>query len=378
MPQIETMPSQDLFRTTVMRSSDTVRVDRKENIIFGANLMQVGDLNEGDAREWTVDSKTLFQAQQFMSQSNNGAKARFTHPNMSSDGLGSYLGRWKNVIIDGDKLRGDLHLADAAFKSPQGDLATYVMDLAEEDPESFGVSLAPKLDHKDREAFKTKTKDDKWPIRFTGVRAGDVVDTPAATTGGFFSLTTIDNRNLPAQATALLTTYFGDAEPEVVKARIDGFLTTYFQGKGKVMPEQTAVVEQPKTIIAAEPLKTVDLSAERKAAADLAVKHERERITEIGSLCTQAKRPDLAAGFAEKGTSIEEVRKELFNVMCNSNKPVGDAGGSGDVQEADPDAKYKAEFKTEPRYAKSMSESDFVAMRRVDDGIDELKYSAAK
>ena len=37
---------------------------------------------------------------------------------------------------------------------------------------------------------------------------------------------------------------------------------------------------------------------------------------------------------------------------------------------SDPDAKYKAEFKAEPRYAKSMSEADFVSMRRIDEGLD--------
>lgn len=377
VPAIDNPPQADMFRTTTT-TSPNARVDRKANVIFGANLMQVGDLNEGDSRDWTIDGETLAQAQRFMSQGNNGAKARYTHPNMSSDGMGSYLGRWKNIQVDGDTLRGDLHIADAAFKSPQGDLGTYVMDLAEEDPGAFGVSLATRLDRDALAAFEDAQYEErklarkegkelpeakKWPMRFTGIRAGDVVDEPAATRGGFFSLTDVDNRNLPAQATALLNSYFADAEPDVVTARINGFLTTYFKSKGHTMPVAEPV-EKPAEVVTTS---TVDLAAETKKAADLAVQKERERITEIGSLCKQAGKPDLAAGFAEKGTSVEDVRKELFNVLCASNKPVGDEGGTGDVTESDPNAKFKAEFK-QANY--SMTEEQFVSLRRAEEGLE--------
>jgi hypothetical protein len=76
-------------------------------------------------------------------------------------------------------------------------------------------------------------------MKFTALRAGDVVDEPAATRGGMFDLMTVDQRNLPAQATALLKTYFGDAEPAVVRSRIDGFLDRYFSNKGATMPDVT-------------------------------------------------------------------------------------------------------------------------------------------
>ena len=143
MKTISTAPDAGLFRTNRTAELPT-RVDRAARVIFGANMMQLGDIN--DDRPFTVDTKTLQQVQEFGERSRNGLKARFTHPNMSSDGMGSHLGRWKNLRIDGDKIRGDLHIADAAFRSPQGDLASYVMDLAESDPESFGVSLATSLD----------------------------------------------------------------------------------------------------------------------------------------------------------------------------------------------------------------------------------------
>jgi len=145
MTTITTAPPAEAFRTDTVRQQPQ-RVDRQANVIYGASMMQVGDLNEGDARPWTVDMETLQQALSLAQQSRSGVKARFTHPNMSSDGMGSYLGRWANWRIEGETLRADLHIADAAFTSPQGDLGNYVMDLAEADPGAFGVSLAPRND----------------------------------------------------------------------------------------------------------------------------------------------------------------------------------------------------------------------------------------
>jgi hypothetical protein len=365
--QIETPPQADMFRTALATGAE--RVDRKNKIIFGANLMQTGDLN--DDRDWTVDEGTLSNALEIMSRGNNGSKARFTHPNMSADGMGSYLGRWKNPRIDGDTLRADLHLAESAFRSPNGDLGSYVMDMAEEDPEAFGISLATRINEPEMKKLKLEKQsaDPDWkgrtPLRFRAVHAADVVDEPAATRGGFFSLTEVDNRSLPAQATVLLESYFSDAEPEVVTARINGFLATYFKGKGKAMPETTTAPEQPKTQTAP----AVDLSAERAAAADLARKEERERVTKITALCKQAGKPELADKFCENGSSVIEVQGELFNALCKSNTPVGEDAGGEEIAKPDENAKYRAEFKAGTY---SMTEEQYVSLRRAEDGLEEF------
>lgn len=365
--QIETPPQADMFRTALATGAE--RVDRKNKIIFGANLMQTGDLN--DDRDWTVDDGTLSNALEIMSRGNNGSKARFTHPNMSADGMGSYLGRWKNPRIDAGTLRADLHLADSAFKSPNGDLGTYVMDLAEEDPEAFGISLATRINEPEMNKLRLdlQSADANWkgrtPLRFRAVHAADVVDEPAATRGGFFSLTEVDNRSLPAQATVLLDSYFSDAEPEVVTARINGFLATYFKGKGKAMPETTTAPEQPKT----QTTPVVDLAAERASAAEQARKDERERVTKITALCKQAGKPELADKFCENGSSVVEVQGELFNALCKSNAPVGEDASGGETAKPDENAAYKAEFKA-GKY--SMTEDQYVSLRRAEDGLEEF------
>lgn len=365
--QIETPPQTDMFRTSLATGAE--RVDRKNKIIFGANLMQEGDLN--DDREWTVDSATLSNALELMQRGSNGAKARFTHPNMSADGMGSYLGRWKNPRIDGGTLRADLHLAESAFKTPNGDLGSYVMDMAEEDPEAFGISLATRINREEMEKVKLEQKsaDEKWsgrtPLRFRAVHAADVVDEPAATRGGFFSLSEVDNRNLPAQATVLLDSYFSDAEPEVVTARINGFLATYFRGKGKAMPETGTAPEPQKTPVAP----VVDLAAERATAAEQARKDERERVTTITALCKQAGKPELADKFCENGSSVAEVQGELFQILCKSNSPVGEDAGGAETVKPDENAAYKAEYKA-GKY--SMTEEQYVSLRRAEDGLEEF------
>jgi hypothetical protein len=371
MPQLDTIADPALFRTT-RQAELPAKVDRKANIIFGANLMQVGDLNDGDARPWTVDAESLAQAQKMMSKGNNGAKARFTHPNMSSDGMGSYLGRWKNVRVDGGTLRGDLHLADAAFKSPQGDLGTYVMDLAESDPEAFGVSLATRLDYSDLEEFDKKKTGEKWPMRFSDIRAGDIVDEPAATRGGMFDLTTPDLRNLPAQATVLLSTYFGDAEPEVVRGRINAFLDRYLSNRGTdPMPSETPV-ETTEQVPALETPVIESPVDETPATPDLSTDFaadERARCKKIRALVDLAGVPDKFNLFVDNNFSVEETQAALRDIVSKKNPALS----SVPEAPADPNARYKAEFAAEPRYAKSMTVDQFVAMRRVDEGLDVLK-----
>jgi hypothetical protein len=371
MPQLDTLADPALFRTT-RQAELPAKVDRKANIIFGANLMQVGDLNNGDARPWTVDAESLSQAQKMMSKGNNGAKARFTHPNMSSDGMGSYLGRWKNVRVDGETLRGDLHIADAAFKSPQGDLGTYVMDLAESDPEAFGVSLATRLDYSDLEEFDKKKTGEKWPMRFSDIRAGDIVDEPAATRGGMFDLTTPDLRNLPAQATVLLSTYFGDAEPEVVRGRINAFLDRYLSNRGTdPMPSETPVetIEQvPATETPATETPVDETPAKPDLSTDFAA-DERARCKKIRALVDLAGVPDKFNLFVDNNFSVEETQAALRDIVAKKNPALSNVPEAP----ADPNAKYKGEFAAEPRYAKSMTVDQFVAMRRVDEGLDVLK-----
>ena len=71
-----------------------------------------------------------------------GLHARFGHPNMCADAIGTFLGKWKNLAIDKDgRAVGDLHLSSAADESPKGKLRNYVEKLAVDAPLHFGASI---------------------------------------------------------------------------------------------------------------------------------------------------------------------------------------------------------------------------------------------
>lgn len=99
------------------------------------------------------------------------------------DGLGFHLGRWSAVRREGEKAVGDFHFSPAAkHVRPEGlsvDAATYLMDLAEQDPEAFGVSPAI--------TFELDQKGSRPVARVSAVRRADFTALPAANPSGLLS-----------------------------------------------------------------------------------------------------------------------------------------------------------------------------------------------
>lgn len=118
-------------------------------------------------------------------------------------------------------------------------------------------------------------------------------------------------------------------------------------------------------------------AAEAKSAADLA--NERKRAADITAACGVAKKSELAAKFIEDGASLSDVNAALLKAVCAANAPNDDGNQDGLDMSKDEDAGYKAEFAAAKAvYAREgISEADYVAMRRVDDGKDQLKTKAA-
>lgn len=180
------------FRTIPTKSSPA-RVDRENRVIYGVSCAQAV---EALGHRLILDNTTLQQLAEHGNAKKGGIKSRFTHPGLSADGLGKYLGRLKDFGVEGDKVLADLHLSDLASKSPDGDLAAYVMDLAEEDPEAFGMSVV--IDTRrvwqleDGGEVETeerpKNATTKMPLaRIENFIACDAVDEPAANRDGMFS-----------------------------------------------------------------------------------------------------------------------------------------------------------------------------------------------
>lgn len=368
MPQLTTLPDAALFRTSkTTHSASDLKVDRKGKVIRGASMMQLGDVN--DDRPWTVDEDTLESAAQFANQSSKGLKARFTHPSMSNDGMGSYLGRWQNVHREGDHLRGDLHIAEAAFSSPRGDIGTYVLDLADEDPEAFGVSLATRLNFEEMDKLAEEQSDEeRTPLRFASLRAGDIVDEPAATRGGLFDVEEVDLRLLPDQASQILDAYFGDAEPEIIRGRVNSFLAKYLKNKGFEMAEQTETTStedlssNPADANADAPVPAAQ-EPEVTQTADLSEKElERQRIKQIKALCELSGAQDKFSLFVDNDFTVEQTQFALKDLMPKRNTVVSEVDKTPDQQKSDPHADLKAEYADAVKHGVhlGMTEEDWI------------------
>jgi hypothetical protein len=187
------------FRTSAIPLAGLIDGD----VILGVSVASTGEAN-GHRLEF--DQKSLQQLQEIAAAKPLGIKSRFTHPDWFHDGLGKYLGRVRNFRVDGDKLLGDLHISPAAKTSPAGNLAEYVLNLALEDPQSFGMSVVVDLDRvwvtsdsSESPASKPRPSNatTQYPVaRITGFYAADLVDEPALNPNGLFQVTDDLIRNL--------------------------------------------------------------------------------------------------------------------------------------------------------------------------------------
>ena len=161
----------------------------------GVSLIAAG---EALGHDMWIDYVTLSQVAEQAGQGKHGIKSRFTHPSMSADGMGRHLGRIKDVRVEGDRVLGDLHFAKSAHSTPDGNLAEYVMELAEEDPAAAGLSIVFEHDAEREEAYQASFGDGPFEspdednvknlphVRLAKLRAADVVDEPAANPEGMF------------------------------------------------------------------------------------------------------------------------------------------------------------------------------------------------
>lgn len=363
---------------------DSLGVDRKREVIRGVAVMQFGDISEQDVRKQFVD-KTTFDQFVMLANGGKGAKARFTHPDMSSDGLGTYLGRWKNARIDGDTARADLHISPRSHESPKlGDVGKYVMDLAESDPDVFGASMAV---HLDEAAMREQQREDGYqPIRLRQLHAIDIVDTPALTKSGLFSA----DVDIPSHVTELLDSHFAGVPQDELRDRAQSYLDRYLTNRYGVTPEvdemstekNTPAVDVEAAIekaLGAATAKFGTMIDERitKAIGELKpaevkpsdVELERKRCSDLFATAKNAGLADfekVAQDAIDKAMTVEQFKASITDRLISQNGLTKDAG----EPPADPHAKYKAEYQAQRANfaAMNLSEAEYITSRLIDDG----------
>lgn len=205
-----------LLRATPARGlARNSRVDREAGDFEAGLITGVAVVTRGEAlgHDLWLDEEFIAQVSRALREAGKlGVKSRFTHPGLSSDGLGKSLGRLTTSLFpekSTEIVRGDLHISQSSHKSPEGDLGGYVMDMAEEDPQSFGMSIVFERDVEAEEAFMRKNggegeDEDYWATlsgfaspdkdnvkglrhaRLKHLRTSDAVDSPAANPNGIF------------------------------------------------------------------------------------------------------------------------------------------------------------------------------------------------
>lgn len=161
-----------------------------------------------------LDDKFLADTVSFGNAAPEGIKCQFDHQTHCFTTMGWTLGVYKNFRLSGDgqKVTADLHLLKAADRSPHGQLATYIQELASEAPSLFGNSIVfqqgetyYKTDsgvrlYSSYDGYLTEDgqvynplshgKVDKTKLYATnaGLEGCDTVTEPAATSGAFSSL----------------------------------------------------------------------------------------------------------------------------------------------------------------------------------------------
>ena len=159
-----------IFRAGVVKGFDQKPEISREGGEFDAGYIKnFAVITKGEALghgAW-VDDTFVAQVAEQLAFAKKGIKARYTHPNQCGDSLSKGLGRVFYRLSEDGKVRGDLHFWKAAHKTPDGDLAGFLIDMAEDDPEAFGASISFLRDAEAMEQFSLENPESPDPLNVT-------------------------------------------------------------------------------------------------------------------------------------------------------------------------------------------------------------------
>ena len=218
--------------------NDEIGVDRENEILKGFVVVEQGVI-KGD-HDGEFDTAALKSVVKLMKADPLGIKSRFSHPTLSSDGLGKFLGRAKNPrmsTVNGDipAVRADLHIDPTSHATPAGDLGGYIIDLAESDPAALSSSMVLqtekefRIDKKGRRIQNDNGVELPPLWRPTALHATDIVDDGAAV--GSLLAASVDESKLPdavaREGCAMLDSHFADCGPGYIREHCTQWLEKY-------------------------------------------------------------------------------------------------------------------------------------------------------
>ncbi|MCX7013884.1 MAG: hypothetical protein NTW86_15255 [Candidatus Sumerlaeota bacterium] len=184
--------------TLAVGIASDLRVDRQHLRISGVSIMTTGELL---GHKLWIDETTLNSVEQLGNAAPNGIVSRLDHP-AANEGAAKTIGKLVRFRRRDNRTIGDLELLKTARSAPGGNLTDFVLALAEEAPELFGLSIVFDRSPTDENQFLMEhvgakgfvSPDPANTSNFRHVRlkvlfACDVVSVPAANPGGLLSAT---------------------------------------------------------------------------------------------------------------------------------------------------------------------------------------------
>jgi hypothetical protein len=208
------------FRSAPLYDQNNLSIDAPGGVIKNVSVVSMG---AAKGHGVYLDESFVNEVVRLGNEHPQGLKCRFGHPNLSSEALGTFLGRFKNFRSINQRAIADLYLDAVAKKAPGGDLYSWVVEMAQKNPDQFGVSIVFEDDglYQIIDGEKTpvdydndghiKLADETQPtyIAIKSLNGADVVDEPAANEGLFSST------KFNADKFAVRVTEFLDSNPDI-------------------------------------------------------------------------------------------------------------------------------------------------------------------
>jgi len=263
--------------------SQNAAIDRSARVIRGVSVISSG---EASGHNLFIDETSLKQVAETAAAYKGGLKVKVNH----GTGLESIVGTLKGFVVDGDKVRADLHILESSEDQDR------LFEMAEKMPESFGLSIS----------FSNHPEeiDGKRYARCAEIYSADLVDSPAANPTGLFSKPNnaqpnMSDKNDQAELVAKLAAEL--AELKKVQEEM----------KPTDLSKVTADIEAAKTELATARAELTKLTE----AADNAAKQAKK--TEIAALVAEASRDGKVVPLTDEQLSKMEVAdiKEMIGKL---------------------------------------------------------------
>jgi len=333
-------------------------VDVEAGVIRNASVITTG---EAVGHPFTVDDITLDQVVTGINATARGPKSRMTHPDGSfwggaTDGIEVTVGRLNNARRDGEQVRGDLTFGPYAKLSPSGDLQSYLLSIAENDPEIAGLSIVfePDWELMDQIAEEQNMLYPPTRLKDNLILAVDFVGDPGANPHGLlsakpFRTQTHGLRGVIAMDDVLRNYLISIGLPDQATDEEAADFMAGLEGNEKAVAEKLSPPPAPepepepaaepeaetKSEPAAEPSEsTGDGDAEIKAKAEGATL-ERQRQNGIRRLAADY-HFDLerwAKPLIDDGVSLATAKERALKKLAEDLKPQGLADGRVEVGE---------------------------------------------